>query len=190
MRPASPRRVVTAAIVVTALGLPACSSPPSPPTPTPHPSPSRSAISGPVELRPVLSVTQPGDADATELVNRLGRDVFYGDLDGNGSFTVGSDSLYVLGDAFVGAGDFVEARVVPPSGGVDRWRVDFRLSADVGGRLETATTSAVGLFPPQNQIAVVAGDRVVVAPTVDEPITSGLAKSRPLRTRRRSGSLS
>lgn len=106
-------------------------------------------------------------------MDRLGRDVFYEDVDGDGSFTAVSDALYVLGDAFVGAGDFAEARVVAPPADVARWQVSFSLSADAGDRLATATARAVEASPPGNQIAVVVEDRVVIAPTVNEPVTSG-----------------
>jgi preprotein translocase subunit SecD len=117
----------------------------------------------------VSSVVAPGQAEYETLVDRLGEDVFYGDVNGDVSFTPGVDLLYVLGAPFVGTGDFASAAVVPPRpGDRDPWQVSFTLTTDAGERLSVATTEAVG-----GKIAIVGGDRVLSAPTVQEPVTSG-----------------
>jgi hypothetical protein len=156
-------------VVVTALLLlGACAGAPTAGSTVP------TAPSGPtapvaIELRPVSSVVAPGQAEYETLVDRLGEDVFYGDVNGDVSFTPGVDLLYVLGAPFVGTGDFASAAVVPPpSGDRDPWQVSFTLTTDAGERLSVATTEAVG-----GKIAIVEGDRVLSAPTVQEPVTSG-----------------
>ncbi len=151
----------------------ACTPTATPPTPSPRPSVVGSQVFGPVELRPVISVTQPGAVDSQELANRLGNDVFYADVNGDGSFTAETDPLYQLGDPFIGAGDFVEARALPPTGGVNQWRVTFQLTDDAANRLEAATQRAVDGVPPQDQIAVVVKERVIAAPIVKAAISSG-----------------
>jgi preprotein translocase subunit SecD len=121
----------------------------------------------------VISVAQPGAEGSRELANRLGDGVFYADANGDGSFTVETDPLYELGDAFVGGGDFVEARPLPPTEGVNRWQVAFRLTEDAANRLEIATQRAADRFPPQDRIAVVVRERVIAAPIVNAAISSG-----------------
>jgi hypothetical protein len=117
----------------------------------------------------MLSTVIPGQADYGTLVDRLGTDVGYEDRNGDGSFTSGVDLLHALGDAFVGAGDFASATIVPPpSDHPDLWQVRFTLTPDATERLSAATTAAVG-----GEIAVVEGDRVLFVPTIQAPITSG-----------------
>jgi hypothetical protein len=114
-------------------------------------------------------VVVPGRAEYETLVDRVGEDVFYGDVNGDFSFTPGVDLLYVLGAPFVGVGDFASATVVPPPSDYrDLWQVGFTLTADARERLSAATMEAVG-----ETIAIVEGERVLSAPTVQEPIMSG-----------------
>jgi hypothetical protein len=155
-------------VVATALVLGACARSPSESTYGPTTA-SGPAVSVAIEMRPVTSVVLPGQAEYGTIVDRLGQDVFYGDVDGDGSFTSGVDILYVLGPAFVGAGDFASANVVPPPSEYrDLWQVGFTLTADARERLAAATTEALG-----REIAIVEGERVLSAPTVNVPITSG-----------------
>jgi preprotein translocase subunit SecD len=162
-------------VVLSAMVLAGCADSPaersaqpdSPASSTASPTGSTGSIA--IELRPVTSVVLPGQDEYDALTDRLGRDVFYGDRDGNGSFTLGVDLLYVLGDAFVGAGDYASAVVVPPpTDHRDLWQVTFELTADASDRLSAATAAAVG-----GEIAVVEGDRVLTVPTISEPTMSG-----------------
>jgi hypothetical protein len=153
--------------VVASLVLAGCAGSPSPRS-TESTSPSGVAASVAIELRPVISVVLPGQTEYEGRVDRLGRDVFDQDANGDGSFTQGVEILYVLGAAFVGAGDFASATVTPPPSEYrDMWRVDFTLTPGAGERLSAATTAAGG------EIAIVEGERVLVVPTIEEPIASG-----------------
>jgi preprotein translocase subunit SecD len=126
-------------------------------------------VSVAIELRPVVSMALPGQDEYEALAERLGRDVFYRDMDGNGSFTDGVELLFVLGDAIVGAGDYASATVVPPPSEYrDQWQVSFTLTPDGADRLSAATADAVG-----EEIAIVEGDRILSVPTIEEPITNG-----------------
>jgi preprotein translocase subunit SecD len=75
---------------------------------------------------------------------------------------------YVLGPRIVDAGDVENAGAVtgaPPSSG---WSVSVNLTADGTAAFGTATESAMG-----SRIAIVVDGRIVSAPTVQAPITSG-----------------
>lgn len=75
---------------------------------------------------------------------------------------------YVLGPGIVDANDVENAAAqpeAPPSAG---WSVSVNLTADGTAALGTATESAVG-----SRIAIVVDGRIVSAPTVAAPITSG-----------------
>lgn len=141
--------------------------PASPTGPTAATTPPEVSVA--IELRPVASMALPGQDEYEGLAERLGRDVFYRDMDGNGSFTDGVELLYVLGDAIVGAGDYASATVVPPPPEYrDQWQVSFTLTPDGAERLSAATADAAG-----EEIAIVEGDRILSIPTIEEPITSG-----------------
>ena len=75
---------------------------------------------------------------------------------------------YVLGPRIVDASDVENAAAdpdAPPSSG---WSVSVNLTADGTAALETATETTVG-----SRIAIVVDGRIVSAPTVQAPITSG-----------------
>jgi preprotein translocase subunit SecD len=53
------------------------------------------------------------------------------------------------------------------------WTVEISLDGDGTDQLASATQAAASAAPPTNQIAVVVDGRVMIAPTVQAPITSG-----------------
>jgi preprotein translocase subunit SecD len=162
-------------LAVALAGCDASSSPSVPPSPSSPPSSSLT-----IELRPVLAVSSPDQPDYEALAGRLGQDVFYGDEDGNHEFDPGVEVLYVLDAAFVAAGDFASATVSGPVDAGEQWSVNFELTPDASDRLANATAEAADR---SGAIAVVEGERVLVAPTINTPITSGLGQV-PAATRR------
>jgi len=78
-----------------------------------------------------------------------------------------------LGPTVIAGGDIVEANAILGGATGSEWSVSFRLSGDASGRFADATTTAVSLPEPQNQIAIVVDRSVISAPTVQSPITGG-----------------
>jgi preprotein translocase subunit SecD len=75
---------------------------------------------------------------------------------------------YVLGSGIVDANDVENAAAVPDAPSSSGWSVAVNLTADGTAAFETATEATVG-----SRIAIVVDGRIVSAPTVQAPITSG-----------------
>jgi preprotein translocase subunit SecD len=80
---------------------------------------------------------------------------------------------YRLGPAVIAGGDVAEANAVLGGATGSEWSVQFQLTGDASGRFADATTTAVSLPPPQNQIAIVVDREIISSPTVQSPITGG-----------------
>ena len=75
---------------------------------------------------------------------------------------------YVLGPRIVDAGDVEIAAAQPDAPPSSGWSVWVNLTADGTAAFQTATKNTVG-----SRIAIVAAGRIMSAPTVQAPITSG-----------------
>ncbi|MDH4111368.1 MAG: protein translocase subunit SecD [Actinomycetota bacterium] len=134
-----------------------------------------------LEERPVLAIVPPADPayaatpvtcptpeerEAKECSFATLRDqaVVYEDDAGN---------RFRLGPAVIVGGDIADATAVLGGATGSEWTVQFRLTGDATGRFADATTAAVSLPPPQNQIAIVVDRAIVSAPTVQSPIAGG-----------------
>jgi preprotein translocase subunit SecD len=134
-----------------------------------------------LEQRPVLAIVPPTDpayaatpvtcptdeeqqTDECSFSALENEEVVYEDDAGN---------RYRLGPAVIAGGDIVEANAVLGGATGSEWTVSFRLSGDATQRFADATTAAVSLPPPQNQIAIVVDRAIISAPTVQNPITGG-----------------
>ena len=134
-----------------------------------------------LEERPVLAIVPPGDpAYATTSVTcptdedrqtkecsfsaLEDQEVVYEDEDGN---------RYRLAPAIIAGGDVAEANAILGGATGSEWTVNFQLTGDAAGRFADATSTAVSLPPPQNQIAIVVDRVVISSPTVQSPITGG-----------------
>ena len=80
---------------------------------------------------------------------------------------------YRLAPAVIVGGDVAEANAILGGSTGSEWAVQFQLTGDATGRFADATTAAVSLPPPQNQIAIVVDRVVISSPTVQSPITAG-----------------
>jgi preprotein translocase subunit SecD len=81
-----------------------------------------------------------------------------------------SDACYVLGDGMtITRVKSVEMRTDGTSG----WAVDIGLRPEDKGRLGALTGQIAGEQPPRDELAMVSNGRVISAPSVQEPITSG-----------------
>ena len=134
-----------------------------------------------LEQRPVLAivppddqayattpVTCPTDADrerrACSFSALEDQEVVYEDEAGN---------RFRLGPAVISGGDVAEADAILGGAAGTEWVVNFRLTGDATGRFADATTAAVSLPEPQNQIAIVVDRVIISSPTVQSPITGG-----------------
>jgi preprotein translocase subunit SecD len=134
-----------------------------------------------LEQRPVLAIVPPTDpayaatpvtcptdeereTDECSFSALEDQEVVYEDEAGN---------RFRLGPAVIAGGDIVEANAVLGGATGSEWTVSFRLSGDATQRFADATTAAVSLPPPQNQIAIVVDRAIISAPTVQNPITGG-----------------
>ncbi len=134
-----------------------------------------------LEQRPVLAIVPPNDpayaatpvtcptdeereTDECSFSALEDQEVVYEDEAGN---------RFRLGPSVIAGGDIVEANAVLGGATGAEWAVSFRLSGDATQRFADATTAAVSLPPPQNQIAIVVDRAIVSAPTVQNPITGG-----------------
>ena len=82
---------------------------------------------------------------------------------------IGSQERYVLGAAIVDAGDVSAAARLEGTSG----EVSVALTPDGSDALAEATRVAASAASPGNRIAIVVNGRVVSAPVVQQPITSG-----------------
>lgn len=81
-----------------------------------------------------------------------------------------SDACYTLGDGMtITKVKSVEMRVDGGSG----WAVEFDLRPEDVGRLSTLTGQLASEQSPRNELAMVSNGRVISAPAVQAPITSG-----------------
>jgi preprotein translocase subunit SecD len=134
-----------------------------------------------LEQRPVLAIVPPTDpayaatpvtcptdeerqTDECSFSALEDQEVVYEDEAGN---------RFRLGPSVIAGGDIVEANAVLGGATGSEWTVSFRLSGDASARFADATTRAVSLPPPQNQIAIVVDRAIISAPTVQNPITGG-----------------
>jgi preprotein translocase subunit SecD len=150
----------------------ACSPTPDTPPPSGSTTPSNG---GALQLRPVVEVVRrSADAwDQTELTcadrGEGLRDCVGAAVDAPRIVLLGpAGDKYVLGARIVDAGDVEIAgarRDAPPSSG---WSVSVNLTADGTAAFEAATETTIG-----SRIAIVVDGRIVSAPTVQAPITSG-----------------
>ncbi|HJR98610.1 MAG TPA: protein translocase subunit SecD [Actinomycetota bacterium] len=134
-----------------------------------------------LEQRPVLAIVPPTDpsyaatpvtcptdeerqTDECSFSALENEEVVYEDEEG---------SRFRLGPTVIAGGDIVDANAILGGATGSEWSVSFRLSGDASGRFADATTAAVSLPPPQNQIAIVVDRAIISAPTVQNPITGG-----------------
>ncbi len=84
---------------------------------------------------------------------------------------------YRLAPAVISGGDIANATAILGGGTqsqvVTQWEVQFELTGDATKKFADATTAAVSLPPPQNQIAIVVDQVIISSPTVQSPITTG-----------------
>ncbi len=78
-----------------------------------------------------------------------------------------------LAPSVIGGGDIAEANAVLGGATGSEWTVSFQLTDAASGRFADATTAAITLPPPQNQIAIVVDRVVISSPTVQGAITGG-----------------
>ena len=78
-----------------------------------------------------------------------------------------------LAPAVIAGGDIAEANAILGGTTGSEWTVSFQLTDDASGRFADATTAAVSLPPPQNEIAIVVDRVVISSPTVQGAITGG-----------------
>jgi protein-export membrane protein SecD len=93
-----------------------------------------------------------------------GEEVVYEDEVGN---------RFRLAPAVIAGGDIADASAILGGATGSEWTVSFQLTSDASGRFADATTAAVLLPPPQNQIAIVVDRVVISSPTVQGAITGG-----------------
>jgi preprotein translocase subunit SecD len=150
----------------------ACSSTPD----TPPPSGSMAVSNGgALQMRPVVAVVRRSATawDQTELTcaerGHYLRDCVQAALEAPRIVLLGSaGDKYVLGPRIVDASDVEHAGAVPDAPPDSGWSVSVNLTADGTAAFGTATESAIG-----SRIAIVVDGRIVSAPTVQAPITSG-----------------
>jgi preprotein translocase subunit SecD len=143
---------------------------------TPPPSGSTAVSNGgALQLRPVVEVVPRSAAawDQTELTcadrGEGLRDCVGAALEAPRIVLLGpAGDKYVLGPRIVDAGDVEIAAAQPDAPPSSGWSVWVNLTADGTAAFQTATKNTVG-----SRIAIVAGGRIVSAPTVQAPITSG-----------------
>jgi len=80
-----------------------------------------------------------------------------------------------MDNVIISGGDMKKATAVLSGGSqtqiTTQWTVQFELNGSGADAFGEATTKAVTLPPPQNQIAIVVDREVISAPRVDSPIT-------------------
>ncbi len=143
---------------------------------TPPPSGSTVASDGGAfQLRPVIEVVPRSAAawDQTELTCAVRgeglRDCVGAALDAPRIVLLGpAGDKYVLGPGFVDASDIENAGAAPDAPPSTGWSISVNLTADGTAALQTATETAMG-----SRIAILVDGRIVSAPTVQAPITSG-----------------
>jgi preprotein translocase subunit SecD len=138
-----------------------------------------------LEERPVIAVIPPSDpsyastavtcptaadreTDECSFQALEGKEVVYQDEQQN---------KYRLAPSVISGSDISKATAVLSGGTqtqvVTQWTVSFQLAGDAVGAFGDATTRAVSLPAPQNQIAIVVDRKIISSPTVQSPITTG-----------------
>jgi preprotein translocase subunit SecD len=134
-----------------------------------------------LEERPVLAIVPPTDPSyaatpvtcSTEEERQTracsfavleDQEVVYEDEAGN---------RFRLAPAVIVGGDIAESNAILGGATGSEWTVSFQLSGDASARFAEATTAAVSLPPPQNQIAIVVDRVIISSPSVQGPITGG-----------------
>lgn len=134
-----------------------------------------------LEERPVLAIVPPSDpsyaatsvtcptdeerqTEACSFSALEDREVVYEDEAGN---------RYRLAPAVIVGGDIAESNAILGGATGSDWTVSFQLTGDASDRFAEATTTAVSLPPPQNQIAIVVDRVIISSPTVQGAITGG-----------------
>jgi preprotein translocase subunit SecD len=134
-----------------------------------------------LEERPVIAIVPPDDPAyastpvtcATDAERELRRCSFSALEAQEVTYEDDSGNRYRLGPAVIVGGDIAEANAILGGSTGSEWAVQFQLTGDATGRFADATTAAVSLPPPQNQIAIVVDRVVISSPTVQSPITAG-----------------
>jgi preprotein translocase subunit SecD len=134
-----------------------------------------------LEERPVLAIVPPSDPSyaatpvtcptdeerqtkACSFSALEDQEVVYEDEAGN---------RYRLAPAVIAGGDIAESNAILGGATGSEWTVSFQLTSEASDRFAEATTTAVSLPPPQNQIAIVVDRVVISSPTVQGAITGG-----------------
>jgi preprotein translocase subunit SecD len=134
-----------------------------------------------LEERPVLAIVPPNDPSyaatpvtcptdeerqtkACSFSALEDQEVVYEDEAGN---------RYRLAPAVIVGGDIAESNAILGGATGSEWTVSFQLTGDASDRFAEATTSAVSLPPPQNQIAIVVDRVIISSPSVQGAITGG-----------------
>jgi protein-export membrane protein SecD len=134
-----------------------------------------------LEQRPVLAIVPPEDpAYATTQVTcatdeqRQERECSFSRLeDQQVVYEDEARNRFLLGPAVIAGGDVADANALLGGATGNEWVVSFQLTGDATGRFADATTAAVALPAPQNQIAILVDREVISSPTVQSPITGG-----------------
>ena len=134
-----------------------------------------------LEERPVLAIVPPNDPSyattpvtcptdeerqtkACSFAALEDQEVVYEDEAGN---------RYRLAPAVIVGGDIAESNAILGGATGSEWTVSFQLTDDASDRFADATTAAISLPPPQNQIAIVVDRVIISSPTVEGAITGG-----------------
>ena len=134
-----------------------------------------------LEERPVLAIVPPNDPSyaatpvtcptdeerqtkACSFSALEDQEVVYEDEAGN---------RFRLAPAVIVGGDIAESNAILGGATGSEWTVSFQLTGDASERFAEATTAAVSLPPPQNQIAIVVDRVIISSPTVQGAITGG-----------------
>ncbi|MGZ8630587.1 MAG: protein translocase subunit SecD [Actinomycetota bacterium] len=134
-----------------------------------------------LEERPVLAIVPPTDPAyaATPVTcptdeERQTKECSFSALeDQEVTYEDEAGNRYRLAPAVIAGGDVAEANAILGGTTGSEWTVQFRLTGDASGRFADATTTAVSLPEPQNQIAIVVDRVIISSPTVKSPITGG-----------------
>jgi preprotein translocase subunit SecD len=134
-----------------------------------------------LEERPVIAIVPPGDPAyaATPVTcptdaERERKECSFSALeDQEVVYEDDAGNRFRLAPAVIVGGDIAEANAILGGSTGSEWAVQFQLTGDATGRFADATTTAVSLPPPQNQIAIVVDRVVISSPTVQSPITAG-----------------
>jgi len=80
---------------------------------------------------------------------------------------------YRLAPAVIVGGDIAESNAILGGATGSEWTVSFQLTDEASERFADATTAALSLPPPQNQIAIVVDRVIISSPSVQGAITGG-----------------